>query len=285
MEIYIEYVLIDNFVINTLILLCVKNTLKLRTNWLRILLSSGLGTIVAITLPLLCLSNWFVFPIKIVLGVCMVLILSRYYKFKEFLISFLLFIGYTILLVGACIVTLLAFGTNLELLSQGAYDIALPLGVILLIVTIYVYFIITLGKYLARKKELEPFIKQVQIYLGDKVMHFKGFLDSGNKLNDNKTGLPVVIISFNALEKYFSKDVLENLILEHGKSSDFKNVHLVPYNTISGEAKKMVVFQADKMVINSGKNEYITNRFMIGVSYKVFNDAVSYDLLLNVSLV
>jgi len=29
------------------------------------------------------------------------------------------------------------------------------------------------------------------------------------------------------------------------------------------------------------KDEYITNRFMIGLTYKTFNDAVKYDVLLH----
>ena len=89
----------------------------------------------------------------------------------------------------------------------------------------------------------------------------------------------------NTYENFvYSKEILEKLLLDNGKDSGFKDVHVVAYNTISGEAKKMTVFSADKLVINSGKNEYITNRFMIGVSYKVFQDAISYDLLLNSSL-
>ena len=285
MEIYIEYVLIDNLVINTLILLCVKNTLKLRTNWLRLILSSGLGTIVAVLLPLINIASWLLIIIKIVLGCLMVLILSKYFKVKEFLFSFLLFLLYTILMVGACMVTLLTFGTSLELLSQCAYDIEVPLGVILLIVSVCSYVIIGTGRYLARKKELEPFMKDVEIVINGKSLSFKAFIDSGNSLVDKKTGLPVIIVSMKSLEKYYSKESLENLILEKGEKGEFKNVHLINYNTVSGEAKKMVVFDADKMVIKSKSQEYITNRFVIGVTYKVFNDAINYDMLLSSKLV
>lgn len=285
MEIYIEYVLIDNFVINYLILLLVKKTMKLRTNFLRMGLSSGLGTIVAVLLPLFSVPSWLFFIIKLMLGVGMVLILTRFYKLKEFIFSFLLFLGYTLFLVGASLATLLAFGTSLELLSQGGYDIAVPLGIILAIVAIYVYIIVGTAKYLSRKREMEPFIKNVRLYLNNKELTLKGFVDSGNKLYDKKTGLPVIIISMKSLEKHFEKEVLENLVLESGRGGDFKNVHLVAYNTISGEAKKMVVFSADKMVINSGRQEYTTNRFMVGVSYKVFSDAVSYDLLLSPNII
>jgi len=284
MEIYIEYVIIDNLVINALILLCVKNTLKLRSSWWRVLLSAGLGTLVAVLLPLISLPVWALFGSKIALGVFMVLILSRFFRLKDFVFAFLLFLAYTILLVGACLVTLLMFGTSLELLSQGAYDIAVPLGIVFAIVAVYVYFIVGLARYLSRKRELLPYLRKVQIFLGNKILEFQGFIDSGNKLFDNKTKLPVIILSVKGLEKYFSKEEIEKLMLEKTASENFKKVHLTSYNTISGEAKKMLVFEADKMVIFSGDKEYTTNRFVIGVSYKKFNDATNYDMLLNPSL-
>jgi len=215
----------------------------------------------------------------------MVLILSNFYRFRDFLFSFLLFIGYTLLLAGASIITLLTFGTSLELLSQGAYDIKIPLGIILFIVAVYVYIIIGTGKYLTRKREMFPFIKDVKLIINNKELKLKGFMDSGNRLYDKKTGLPVIILSMKSLGKYYSKEELENLILENGKNSEFKNVHLISYNTVSGESKKMVVFDADKIVIKSGTQEYITNRFVVGVSYKVFNDAINYDLLLTTNLI
>ena len=70
-------------------------------------------------------------------------------------------------------------------------------------------------------------------------------------------------------------------MLMQGKNSPFKKVHSTGYNTVSGEAKKMVIFEADKLVINQGEGEYITNRFVVGVSYKKFKDATDYDCLLN----
>ena len=78
MEIYIEYVLIDNFVINYLILLLVKKTMKLKTSIFRMVLSSGIGTIVAVLMPLFSVSNWLFILIKLLLGVSMILILSRF---------------------------------------------------------------------------------------------------------------------------------------------------------------------------------------------------------------
>lgn len=211
----------------------------------------------------------------------MTLIISKFYRIKDYIFAFLLFIAYTFLLVGACLTTLLVCGTSLDLLKNGGYDIAIPLGIILLIICVYVYFIIMLGKYLSRKKELIPYLRKIKIYIKNKELDFYAFIDSGNKLYDFKSGLPIIILSIKGMECFYSKEEIENLVLNNGKNTDFKNVHYTNYNTISGEAKKMVVFEADKMVIKNEKDEYITNRFMIGLTYKTFNDAVKYDVLLH----
>ena len=284
MSLYIEYVMIDNLVINTLILLCVKNTLKLKVRAWRLFLSALLGTVVAVVLPLLNISSLLQLPVKIVLGVVMILVLATYLRVKDFIISLVLFVLYTILLAGASMVTLLSFGTSLESLSAGGYDISVPLGLILLIVSLYVAIIIYIARYLTRKKDLSPFLRKVKILIDGRALEFDAFIDSGNKLVDIKTGLPVVVLSITALFKYFSKEEIELLMLMKGKGTIFKNVHYCDYNTISGEAKKMVVFDADKIVINDGKSEYTTNRFVVGITYKKFKDVCKYECLLGATV-
>ncbi len=283
MELYIEYVIIDNLVINTLILLCTKATMKLRAKFYRIFLSALLGTAFAVCYPLLGLSNVALFPMKIALGVIMVLILAPYNSVKDFIFSFMFFLIYTLVLGGACIATLLLFGTSIEKLASGGYDIAVPVGVILLIVAFYVSVIIAMARFLSERRDMAPFIREVELRLGKRVLKFNAFIDSGNKLTDRKSGLPVIILSVNLLSKYFSKQELEDLLLFSCKntSSIFKGVHTISYSTISGEDKKMIVFEADSICIKDKEQEYITNKFMVGVTYKTFSGAIGYDMLLN----
>lgn len=283
MELYIEYVIIDNLVINTLILLCTKATMKLRAKFYRIFLSALLGTVFAVCYPLLGLSNAVLLPMKIALGVIMVLIIAPYNSVKDFIFSFMFFLLYTLVLGGACVATLLLFGTSIEKLASGGYDIAVPVGVILLIVSFYVAVIIAMARFLSERRDMAPFIREVALRIGKKVLRFNAFIDSGNKLTDKKSGLPVIILSVNLLSKYFSKQELEDLLLFSGKntSSIFKGVHTISYSTISGEDKKMIVFEADSICIKDKEQEYITNKFMVGVTYKTFSGAIGYDMLLN----
>lgn len=283
MELYVEYVIIDNLVINTLILLCTKATMKLRAKFYRVFLSAVVGTVFAVLYPLLGLSNIVLVPLKIALGIIMILILAPYQSRRDFWLSLLFFVLYTLVLGGACIATLLLFGTSLEKLASGGYDIAVPLGVILLIVAFYVAVIVSMARFLSERRDMAPFIREVELKIGKRILRFNAFIDSGNKLVDKKSGLPVIILSVNLLSKYFSKDELEDLLLFSSKSahSAFKRVHTISYSTISGENKKMVVFEADSICIKDKEREYITNKFMVGVTYKTFSGAIGFDMLLN----
>lgn len=213
----------------------------------------------------------------------MILIFSSFKTLKSFLFCYVSFFAFTLLLGGACIATLLLFGTSIEKLANGGYDIVVPLGVVLLIVSLYVCVIIEIARFVTSKRCIEPFVREVELSVAKKQLKFNAFIDSGNKLIDKKTGLPVIILSVKILEKHFSKSELEDLLLNFGKSRKcpFKGVHVIPYGTISGETKKMVVFEADSICIKSKNQEYITNKFMVGVTYQSFQDSVNYDMLLN----
>lgn len=280
MSIYIEYVILDNFVINYLILLCVKKTMRLKTKWYLIALSSLLGTIVAVVLPLLRLNNFIAIPIKVALGLIMVLILTRFVRVKDYIFSFLLFLGYTFLLAGGCMATLLVLGCDLESLAAGGYDTIMPIGLIMLIVALWVSIVVMVATHISRRRNIAPFLRKTVLCLEEHRLEISAFIDSGNKLMDSKSGMPVIILSYFELLKHFDKGVVESLAIGQGGKL-FKGVHKIPYNTISGEAKDMVVFEADKLVIFDGDKEYTTNRFIVGITYKKFKDAADYQMLLN----
>ena len=182
--------------------------------------------------------------------------------------------------VGACIVTLMLFGTDINQLTSG-YSVEFPVGVVLLTVALYVAIIISLAKYLTRRKDISQFVKQIKLTISGKTLEINGFVDTGNSLIDQKSGLPVIILSLSCLEKFFTEQQIQDLMLGDCGSGPFRGVHKLSYGTICGQDRKMVVFDADGLVINADGYEYKTNNFVVGVTYRKFNDAIKYDLLLH----
>ena len=78
MQIYIEYFLIDNIIINLIVLYLVGFTTKVKLNKILMLLVSILGAIFSVIYSQLNLINIFDFIYKILIGIVMILSLKKY---------------------------------------------------------------------------------------------------------------------------------------------------------------------------------------------------------------
>jgi len=283
MEVYIEYVIIDNLIINTLLLLCMLSTLGVKSNFFRVFVSSAFGTIAVCLFPLVVLPKVFVTIAKICVGVIMVLLSFNFRSIKQFLYGFMLFVLYTCLMGGACYAVIKLLGGDADNLISGAYDTIIPVSLIVLVCFVYAFIIFRLTKYIYRRKDMMPFMQHAKLKIGDKVLDLEAYVDSGNRLYDKKTGAPIIILSAFALEKAFGKDEMASLVFGE-KASTFKDVHYVSYSTVEGVSKKMVVFVADSLELSSGMGTHTFENVCVGVTFKKFNDAINFDILLHPSL-
>jgi len=285
MSVYIEYVIIDNLIINFLLLKMVGFCLKLKNNYLKQIISSVFGTGVAIIMPLLSLGIGYQIIIKCVLGIIMVLLAYKIKSFKTFAISLILFISFTFLMGGACVALILLMGGNIASnSSKMGYDAALPLGLMLAIIASYVWLTKVIVVHFYRRRDCLNFMAKVKVELNGKRAEFYGFIDSGNRVFDNKTGLPVMIVSKMALKNILPQNLLDKI--EENKTNPnrvLKNAHFIEYSTLSGNARPMLVFAPTSLEWEY-KGKTIKSKVMVGVADYTFCDSVKYDALLHPSM-
>ena len=80
-----------------------------------------------------------------------------------------------------------------------------------------------------------------------------------------------------------TSNFIENIqkAIETGKSDKLKNVRFINYSTVAGTSKKMLLFDADEMIIiNNQKEERIVN-FTMGLSMHEFKSKDNFEILLN----
>ena len=86
MVVYVEYVLADNLIIDFLLLTLARKTYKLPTDFLRTAVSSVLGALAALAFPLLSrFGGGWIFLLRLVTGVLLVLIAGKFKNLKEFI--------------------------------------------------------------------------------------------------------------------------------------------------------------------------------------------------------
>lgn len=195
--IYIDELLIYNFLIDYILLSTLSYILKLNTKNRRIILSSLIGEICLISL-FYSFNNFILIIIKILTCIIMLIVSFGYNDIKSVIKNYIYYNILNFFLGG-----FLFYIKSEQVFSYKYFIILVPI-----IMNIYKYFTYNL-KYIFSLRH------KVTIYLNDgRVLYLNGYLDSGN----------------NLIEPYFNRKV----IIINKKINE--NFYLVPYKTIGCES-------------------------------------------------
>lgn len=259
LKVYIEYVLIDNIVIDYLLLKYTFLLTRSKSGFWRLLFCAAAGAAFAAVLPLVPLPPIITAVIKIIFSLCLVGAGGKFPNLRSFLIAFAAFNLYTFLLGGGVIGIFNLF----SLPYDKEYSVGLIVGSAYLLIKLLHKAVMLLY----RRKNVYSYISDCEITLGGVTVKAAGFFDTGNRLYDNATNTPVVICSKNVAFKL--TDNFKNKI-------DAKYINIA---TATGE-DKILVFKIDKIKIYNGDKANIFNNVMLGVTRTAFKES-GYDLILH----
>ncbi|MCX4249587.1 MAG: sigma-E processing peptidase SpoIIGA [Bacilli bacterium] len=238
MKVYIDLIIIINFFYDFLIISATSTLLKRNVPILRIIISSILGEISIVTL-FISFDKLILILFKILLSILMVYISFGRHKFLE---SIFYFYVITIILGGSSYL----FGGDTYITNVILLMLISPV-----IITLYI-------KAIREHKSKLNCLYDVILIEGSESYKFNGYLDTGNKLIDPITKLPVIMIN---------KEL----------NIDAKKKFLVPYKVINNESI-LECIKVDKVLVD-GKCINV----LLGLCEKsIFKDNI--DVILNDSL-
>lgn len=246
MTIYVEYIIIDNLIINLLILNITKFALKLKPNKWSLFCSALLGTAVALLYPIMPL--WLNLVTKFILCVLMVLIAYQPKKLNKFLTMNLVFVLVTFLFGGVIYGVFSVLNIDILNGADFYYTMEIPLGLILLLLIILFYVLKNLICYFFRKKSIENFIYDAVLTNDEIQISTKVFLDSGNTLVDDNNK-PIMLVNYFLFSKLYPKISLANLLLKKLDFLPLKNAHYQDVYSVSKTSTNILVFTIDKVEI------------------------------------
>jgi len=237
--IYIDEILILNFVIDYVLIDFTSNILKININFIRKLIGCLLGEI-SILYLFINFNNFTLLLFKLFIGVLLIRVSFGYNDLKTFIKTLIYFYIFSFLLGG----TLYYF--KIENLIKYQYFLLL----VPLFMNIYKRFAYDFKNIISTKYK-------VTIYLNNgKILYLNGLMDTGNNLIDPYTHKKVIIINKNIETEFI----------------------LVPYKTISDESL-LKCFKPKKVYIDGigERNDIlvgIVNKKFIG-----FNCLLNYKLM------
>lgn len=264
-ELYIDVFFLENFMLDSLLLMAVNRVMQYRNSYARMLAGGAAGsflTCVVIALPLMPAIKTLLFGV----GINSVMIFAglggdvlkkgRKQSKKELAAWFLRTL---IVLYAAAVV----FG--------GAANLFRPYmkfaGVFYAVFAVGYFAFTGMWKFISRIRQNTKNLPEVTLYTSLGVKKVIGLIDTGNELRDFASDDPVNIIDPRLAESITTHPEWE------------KGFHMIPYSNIGGDGV-MKVFRIEKMCIHMDEDIWIENP-LLGMSERTLSEKERYEMILN----
>ena len=242
MTIYIDLLLLVNFLFDLLLLLTVNIALKRYSKISRLILASLFGEVTLLSL-ILPISSYLLIILKFILGIFLCIIAFGYKNFK--------YTFYNVLYLYMTSIILGGFTYYLSVEFQNINYLLLLISPLIL----YVFI-----KSIKALKEIKNYYYKIKIvFENGKNLELTSFLDTGNKLIDPITNKPIILIN---------KKLLKGSI-------NIRSPMYIPYNTINHHG----LLECVKPSYIEIENKKLKN-YLIGLSEESFK-LNGIDCLLN----
>ena len=203
MNVYIEYVILDNLVIDTLLLWAAVITLKIPYKKCRVFLGGAVGAACAVVSVFV--TGFWTYVVKTICLIVMCIVTVGFGK--KIFWHILLTTAYTFVLGGAIIGLFNFFKIDYLTTSGEFYQMRVPLFVYAIALALVGFLCYSVAVYIKQVKKVAPNLAKIVLTL-DKSYNLNGFCDSGNTLTYD--GLPVCFVTkkFQGFTDYFAQQML-----------------------------------------------------------------------------
>ena len=294
MTIYLDVVIIENLIMNSIIIYATAIVTKTKIEHLRIFLASLIGAIYSVLSyisKLAIFSNLF---IKILLSIVMVYIAFNPPKIKTLGKQLLLFYLTSILFGGVAFSLIYIIKPQEILMKDGLFLGTYPLKTVFLGAIIASIILITAFKVIKNKITAKDIYCNIEIYLEQKNIEIKAMLDTGNLLKEPISGMPVIVVEHTKLYDIIPKEILNNLdkilggdlesIPEEIKEKYLTKLKVIPYSSLGKQNGMILGIKADKIKIIKEDENIIKNNVIIGIYNKSLTKRGEYNGLVGIEL-
>ncbi len=275
MEVYIEYVLVDNMVINSIILLLSLKILKLTVVKWRVVIGASIGTIIALLLPLMTIQGVGLIVFKLALGALICVCVLDKTNAKHLMRFYLSFLMFTFVMGGVCYGIIFSLTGSVSLYQ---YTLDVPVGAILLIIVVWTRYLLKLINSIHKRENQTLYIYELDLTLREKKYKMKAYFDTGNLMVDKNSNKPIVIVSLSKVIDEFDIDELRGILSGNLNNIMLDDVHFEEFKAMSVSGK-MVVFKPKKFNILEFNTD-LSEKVLVALSVKPLTKEGGFDALI-----
>ena len=181
MEIYLEYAIIENLLVDGALLYLAQVAAGQKVSAWRLSLSALLGAVFAVLFPFLTVSPWLSYALKLTMGALLCIIAVKPQNGRgRYALTTLLFYAFSFCFGGGLTAVFETFDTQYYLTEGGGVLSSVPVGGLLAALAAFVALARWGIKRLYAKKRVRQYIFPCEIVYGEKRIKASGFIDTGN---------------------------------------------------------------------------------------------------------
>ena len=288
MSIYLDIVFIENVIMNYIILLATVIITKEKLNQIRIIISSIIGGIYAVSYYVTKFSAYITIPAKVILSIVMIYIAINPKSIKKMMKELIIFY-LTSFAFGGCAIAVLYTIKPQNIINKkgsliGIYPIKVALiGGIIGFITIIIAF-----KLVKNKMSIKDLFCTVKIIDNGTEKKVKALLDTGNFLKDPITNLPVIIVEKEKLIDILPREILENTNKIISGEFEIKDIYIsklrvLPFSSLGKQNGMLLGFKVEKVIVILNEEEVIRNDVIIGIYDKKLSINEKYECLIGMN--
>ena len=258
MTIYLDYVFIENFIIDYILLKETSNIARKRISNKKAILAAIMASCYVVFMMYLKIQEFNYVIYKMLLVVIMIYITFKPKDVREYLKIIALFFLISCINVGCLIVI-----TNL--LNMQSTNLLLKLVIYILCFLFSKLFVNHMWQIYKREIKNNDLIYDVELELNGKVYKYKAFLDTGNSVYSYTNNLPVIFA-----------EIIDNDLVKALENQDYFNIRTI---TLSKESNKKA-FIFNKVEITKKDKTWSVRAAVVFEKTKLSKDS-SYNMLLN----
>lgn len=295
MIIYLDVVILENLIMNSIIMYATAIILKIDIKHFRILISSTIGAIYSV---LTYISNFQIYSnliLKIILSIIMVYIAYKPKNIKILSKQILIFYLTSFLFGGVAFALIYVIKPQEILMKNGLFLGTYPLKSVFLAAIIASIICILGFKIVKNKISKKDMFCKVIITINKRQIETTAMVDTGNLLKDPITGAPVIVVEATLLENIIPQEILLNLeniiggefeyVTEEVRSEYISKLKLIPYTSLGKQNGMLLGLKSDKVEIIKDDENIVKQNIIIGIYNKSLTKRGEYRALIGIEII
>lgn len=296
MIVYAEYVFLENFIMNYIILSLTGRFAKYSTKRTKLFFASSLGALYAFIIFFPYLHFLFSMLMKLACSMLIIIVAFTPHRFKDFFRLISIFYLITLIFGGAGF-ALFYFTSFNGIVSNGIFYMT-NISIKNIFVSCGVGYILIQFSwgYIQKQLTKEKILRDITIEINGQKVDIKGMVDTGNSLIDPISKYPVIIVEYSAIQNIFPNEIkdfflnnkifnFDQVIDELSGSTWITRFRIIPFQALGTENGMLVGFKPDNVLIHNDKYDKDIKEIIVAIYHKKLSKSGDYMALLHPDII